>query len=113
VCHGLSVGTEMENDDAMTSGANPWTVPVSTNLDELGCAMMQKKKDARGKSRVHGQKGQGGEGLSHGYGGSAGKMHPGRKAVSGRSRKTMRTTARHCRHARRSPRFCAEFKLIK
>jgi len=63
----------MENDDAMTSGANPWTVPVSTNLDELGCAMMQKKKDARGKSRVSGQKGQGGEGLSHGYGGSAGK----------------------------------------
>jgi hypothetical protein len=66
VCHGLSVGTEMENDDAMTSGANPWTVPVSTNLDELGCAMMQKKKDARSKSRVSGQKGQGGEGLSHG-----------------------------------------------
>ena len=30
-------------------------------------------KDTRGESWVPGQKGQGGEGLSHGYGGSAGK----------------------------------------
>ena len=30
-------------------------------------------KDTRGKSGVPGQKGQGGEGLSHGYGGSAGE----------------------------------------
>jgi len=41
--------------------------------------MTQKKKssakdeDARGKSRVPGRKGQGGEGLSDGYGGSAGE----------------------------------------
>jgi hypothetical protein len=38
-------------------------------------AMTQQKKPRAkvGKSWVPGQKGQGGEGLSHGYGGSAGK----------------------------------------
>lgn len=100
------------------------TAPTYERCPSAQRAMMQKNKKRRakdeaalGKTWVPGQKGQGGEGSA-----TATVVVPAKapvplaqKATSGRNRRSKRRStatrslAHHCRRARGSPRFCAEF----